>query len=100
MLKLIRAKVDRVGARLAAWALRSEDELTPADSLFWALAGSGAQPSRSFHDEPVEGDPENVERVLRIRVASTSGRHIVCYDYDATGRWLRRISALPVEALT
>ena len=99
MLKLIRAKVDQVGARLVAWALRSDDDITPAESLFWSLAGSGAHPTRSFHDEPVEGDPESVERVLRIRVASTSGRHIVCYDYDATGHWLRRISSLPVEAL-
>ncbi len=99
MLKYLKAKVDQFGTRLVAWALRSDDELAPSEALFWALAGTGAHPSRSFHDEPVDGDPENVERVLRIRVASTSGRHFVCYDYDATGRWLRAIRALPVEAL-
>lgn len=99
MFNRIKSAVDQIGARVIAWALRSDDDITPAESLFWSLAGSGAGPVRELRDEPAGCDPDRIEQILRIRVASTSGRHFICYDYDATGRWLRAIRALPVEAL-
>lgn len=99
MLRRIKNAADLIGARVVAWALRSDDDIMPADTLFWAIAASGANVTREYRDEPADGDPERIERILRIRVPTTNGQRVVCYDYDASGRWLRGIRALPVEAL-
>lgn len=99
MFDLLKARVDQIGARVIAWALRSEDDTTPAETLFWALAGSGMSPLREFRDEPADHNPDRLERILRIRVVSTSRQHLICYDYDVTGRWLHAVRVLPPEAL-
>lgn len=93
------ALLDRLGARVAAWALQEDDACTLSDSLFFALASSGVNVTREVREAPVDGDPDRMKRIIRLRTLSSDGQKMVCYDYDASGRWLLAVRVLPPDAL-
>lgn len=93
------ALLDRLGARVVAWALQEEDICTPSDTLFFALASSGVNVTREVREAPGEGDPDLVKRVIRLRALSSDRQNVICYDYDASGRWLLAVRVLPPDAL-
>lgn len=99
-LKRTAAILDRIGTRVVAWALQEDDVCTPSDSLLFALASSGVNVTREVREAPVDGDPDLVRRVIRLRTVSSDGQKVICYDYDASGRWLLAVRVLPPDALS